>query len=214
MSSSTVINFEERKKRKRNHVGDSSSGAITNLSDDSAAITTNASVSSKNIDGVFNENSSSREDNPMIEIFHLHNCFRNAIQDLQDDCAELERLYDSKFVCDEKGYSCCDSEDKDLSEVRELEGTIAGRFQVIWSVFAAHSKAEGMIYALYDIFVRLVDCASLCVLSVAYLFVLCISMSKMNLFGRLSKRSLQSKERQVKLPHMMLTRRCLPVAQL
>lgn len=63
----------------------------------------------------------------LIEIIHLHDCLRGALSDLRTDVEEL-----TKGVVDgEQG-----------SRVSTLERRVAGRFQVIWSVFSAHSKAE------------------------------------------------------------------------
>ena len=93
---------------------------------------------------------SDEHNNALIEIIHLHNCFRGAIKDLQTDVRELQRLYDEEFGDDVKVEAEVnvnrDHRTKDLLKVNQMEGSIAGRFKVIWSVFSAHSNAEGELF--------------------------------------------------------------------
>mmetsp|Transcript_22397 Transcript_22397/g.49762 ORF Transcript_22397/g.49762 Transcript_22397/m.49762 type:complete len:760 (+) Transcript_22397:292-2571(+) len=63
----------------------------------------------------------------LVEIIHLHDCFRGALEKLESDVAEL---------CRE--VSCLVPSDR----VTDLQGRVAGRFSVIWTVFKAHSSAE------------------------------------------------------------------------
>ena len=63
----------------------------------------------------------------LVEIIHLHDCFRGALEKLESDVAEL---------CRE--VNCLVPSDR----VTELQGRVAGRFSVIWTVFKAHSSAE------------------------------------------------------------------------
>ena len=61
----------------------------------------------------------------LVEIIHLHDCLRGALKALQDDVFQLNQ---SVFTGNKVAS--------------ELERQVAGRFQVIWSVFRAHSAAE------------------------------------------------------------------------
>lgn len=71
----------------------------------------------------------------LVEIIHLHDCFRGALTTLEVDVSELCReitAAGAEAVCS------TDSEGR----ISDLERRIAGRFTVIWSVFRAHSAAE------------------------------------------------------------------------
>ena len=63
----------------------------------------------------------------LVEIIHLHDCFRGALEKLESDVAELCREVSSLVPSD---------------RITELQGRVAGRFSVIWTVFKAHSSAE------------------------------------------------------------------------
>ena len=65
----------------------------------------------------------------LVEIIHLHDCFRGALKNLEVDVSEL---------CREMSSAGSGSE----TRVSDLERRVAGRFTVIWSVFRAHSAAE------------------------------------------------------------------------
>ena len=63
----------------------------------------------------------------LVEIIHLHDCLRGALKALEKDVTGLLDLV---------------VEGKKLQDLKKLEGRVAGRFKVIWSVFRAHSSAE------------------------------------------------------------------------
>lgn len=65
----------------------------------------------------------------LIEIIHLHDCLRGALKALEADVSTLA-------IATQK------HEEDTLQKVSDLERRVAGRFQVIWSVFRAHSSAE------------------------------------------------------------------------
>ena len=65
----------------------------------------------------------------LVEIIHLHDCFRGALKNLEVDVSEL---------CREMSSDGSGSE----TRISDLERRVAGRFTVIWSVFRAHSAAE------------------------------------------------------------------------
>eukprot|EP00980_Cylindrotheca_fusiformis_P026360 scaffold15973_cov120-Cylindrotheca_fusiformis.AAC.1 len=64
----------------------------------------------------------------LIEIIHLHDCLRGALNALEKEVAELS-------------HTVLEGE-KRQSILNSLERRVAGRFKVIWSVFQAHSSAE------------------------------------------------------------------------
>ncbi|KAL7545336.1 hypothetical protein ACHAWF_008691 [Thalassiosira exigua] len=69
----------------------------------------------------------------LVEIIHLHDCFRGALQNLEVDVSEL---------CREVAAACGRDGGGAEGRVADLERRVAGRFTVIWSVFRAHSAAE------------------------------------------------------------------------
>lgn len=73
----------------------------------------------------------------LIEMIHLHDCFRGAIRSLQEDVGALRRA----TVDDKDSYENCDQRQQQQL-LKLIEKKITGRFQVIWSVFQAHSAAE------------------------------------------------------------------------
>lgn len=85
--------------------------------------------------------STNHNDTPLVEIIHLHNCFRGAIRDLQADVTELAGIFEALTASNADSRGCRQT---NLDEIKRIRGRVAGRFRVIWSVFAAHSKAEGM----------------------------------------------------------------------
>jgi len=70
-------------------------------------------------------------DSPLVEIIHLHDCFRGALKNLELDVSEL---------CHAINIAECEESTQD--KVTDLHGRVAGRLNVIWTVFRAHSSAE------------------------------------------------------------------------
>jgi len=90
--------------------------------------------------GVQNTGTSSRRakdlfgDCALVEIIHLHDCFRGALSALEADVSEL---------CKEITIATnITTPSSDEERIVDLERRVAGRFTVIWSVFRAHSAAE------------------------------------------------------------------------
>lgn len=81
----------------------------------------------------------------LVEIIHLHDCLRGALNALEEDLTEL-----SKMVLSPNGIKNSTSVDElnnlhiqqQHQSISELESKATARFQVIWSVFRAHSAAE------------------------------------------------------------------------
>ncbi|KAL9190162.1 hypothetical protein ACHAXT_007373 [Thalassiosira profunda] len=71
----------------------------------------------------------------LVEIIHLHDCFRGALKNLEVDVSELCR----EIAASGEGGTNGNASDGKISD---LERRVAGRFTVIWSVFRAHSAAE------------------------------------------------------------------------
>lgn len=98
----------------------------------SASEPTQSSRRAKNIFG----------DCALVEIIHLHDCFRGALTNLEHDvnelCREISAASDATEL-DSVGNSTGDCVD---SKLIDLERRVAGRFTVIWTVFRAHSAAE------------------------------------------------------------------------
>ena len=95
----------------------------------------------------------------LVEIIHLHDCFRGALNALEKDLVALGKMVlrpdgrssSSSSSSDELGEtSSIDSIDElhrqqlhqQHVSITELECKATARFQVIWSVFRAHSAAE------------------------------------------------------------------------
>ncbi|KAL7531032.1 hypothetical protein ACHAXR_005455 [Thalassiosira sp. AJA248-18] len=79
----------------------------------------------------------------LVEIIHLHDCFRGALKNLEVDVSELCREIDtaageSNAVVANNNINSNNSDGR----ISDLERRVAGRFTVIWSVFRAHSAAE------------------------------------------------------------------------
>jgi hypothetical protein len=68
------------------------------------------------------------EDCSLIEMLHLHDCLRSSLQSLLEEVEFFTH--------------CTQQKASALSELRILSRKIYGRFQIIWSVFQAHSTAE------------------------------------------------------------------------
>jgi hypothetical protein len=95
----------------------------------------------------------------LVEIIHLHDCLRGALQQIQN---EVNVLVESASVIDENSSilttvkdkdqtdtgndDCDDNKSKrkpfDIEKVAHLSNLVASRFHLIWSVFQAHSGAE------------------------------------------------------------------------
>lgn len=91
--------------------------------------------------GVQNTGTSSRRakdlfgDCALVEIIHLHDCFRGALSALEADVSEL-----CKEITIATNVTTTPSSEEE--RIIDLERRVAGRFTVIWSVFRAHSAAE------------------------------------------------------------------------
>jgi len=72
----------------------------------------------------------------LVEIIHLHDCFRGALKNLEVDVSELCREMSSA------GSAATGAAVHSETRISDLERRVAGRFTVIWSVFRAHSAAE------------------------------------------------------------------------
>ncbi|GMI12151.1 hypothetical protein TrVE_jg37 [Triparma verrucosa] len=68
----------------------------------------------------------------LVEIIHLHDCLRNALAALQSDALLLQKTYSASPT----------TSPPHSPNVVHYAQVASGRFQVIWSVFQAHSKAE------------------------------------------------------------------------
>ena len=101
--------------------------------------TSNMSTSTTTGDAADNATTQTRRakdifgDCALVEIIHLHDCFRGALKNLQLDVSELCRE-----IITAAGEESASSE----ARITDLERRVAGRFTVIWSVFRAHSAAE------------------------------------------------------------------------
>ncbi|GMH94752.1 hypothetical protein TL16_g12993 [Triparma laevis f. inornata] len=71
----------------------------------------------------------------LVEIIHLHDCLRNALASLQSDALLLQTTYQNTL-------SPLHPPNTVHPSVLHASQKAYGRFQVIWSVFQAHSKAE------------------------------------------------------------------------
>jgi len=97
--------------------------------------------------GVHNTGTSSRRakdlfgDCALVEIIHLHDCFRGALSALEADVSELCKEISIAAGGDDEAFVVSSSSDEE-SRILDLERRVAGRFTVIWSVFRAHSSAE------------------------------------------------------------------------
>ena len=100
----------------------------------------------------------------LVEIIHLHDCLRGALNQLKDDVHELVKVsaclpddatptcrVDAGSVTDENSSSSesnsTSSTEKifKIKEAQDSSNLIASRFHLIWSVFQAHSNAEDEI---------------------------------------------------------------------
>lgn len=79
----------------------------------------------------------------LIEIIHLHDCLRGALESLAGDVDKMTMAsVDIVQTQQEQGNNSWRKPQEYLKLVSNLERQVAGRFQVIWSVFRAHSSAE------------------------------------------------------------------------
>ena len=110
------------------------------------------SNSSVNINTNTNTNNKSRKDLvgdcALVEIIHLHDCLRGALAALEKDLTELSQIVLRPNSNYEPGSNIPEKiEEQQLQQhhhkmLSELESRATARFQVIWSVFRAHSAAE------------------------------------------------------------------------
>ena len=90
----------------------------------------------------------------LVEIIHLHDCFRGALNALEKDLTELSKMVlnpystssTSSFDTTNSTASIDELHRQQLYQrhqsITEIESKATARFQVIWSVFRAHSAAE------------------------------------------------------------------------
>jgi uncharacterized FlaG/YvyC family protein len=84
----------------------------------------------------------------LVEIIHLHDCLRGALAALETDLTELSQIVLRPNSNYEPGSNIPEKiEEQQLQQqhhkmLSELESKATARFQVIWSVFRAHSAAE------------------------------------------------------------------------
>lgn len=95
----------------------------------------------------------------LVEIIHLHDCLRGALQALEKDLMDLSHMVLKEEILDEKknqSKKYVDASDTTTATatantqdqfqyhavLSQLESRATARFQVIWSVFRAHSAAE------------------------------------------------------------------------
>jgi len=84
----------------------------------------------------------------LVEIIHLHDCLRGAIKALQHDVTELSQEFTSSSPTTTSNMTSSNIaptnplHDRTNNRVEDLERRVASRFQIIWSVFKAHSAAE------------------------------------------------------------------------
>ncbi|KAL3913829.1 MAG: hypothetical protein SGARI_000454 [Bacillariaceae sp.] len=83
----------------------------------------------------------------LVEIIHLHDCLRGALHALEKDLIHLSQmvLQDSSTTSETDGDNVetkQTTQEKHFLMLSELESRATARFQVIWSVFRAHSAAE------------------------------------------------------------------------
>lgn len=81
----------------------------------------------KDVNAASKRNKHTFYDCALVEIIHLHDCLRGALKTLENDVHNL-------IVSIENGEG--------HKTAVDLQGRVVGRFNVIWSVFQAHSKAE------------------------------------------------------------------------
>jgi len=113
----------------------------------------------KNGNSITMNNNKSRKDLigdcALVEIIHLHDCLRGALNALEKDLTELSKMVlspnSSSTIChDANGILNTASVDESHrlqlqqhhQSISELESKATARFQLIWSVFRAHSAAE------------------------------------------------------------------------
>ncbi|VEU41985.1 unnamed protein product [Pseudo-nitzschia multistriata] len=94
-----------------------------------------------------NNNQSRRDligDCALVEIIHLHDCLRGALNALEKDLIDLSKM----LLCSTSAAASDAQEAQRIQlqthhqSISKLESKATARFQVIWSVFRAHSAAE------------------------------------------------------------------------
>ena len=79
----------------------------------------------------------------LVEIIHLHDCFRGALTTLVADVSELcKEITIATRGDDEVKIANSSSSSEQDCRLLDLERRVAGRFTVIWSVFKAHSSVS------------------------------------------------------------------------
>mmetsp|Transcript_25651 Transcript_25651/g.39264 ORF Transcript_25651/g.39264 Transcript_25651/m.39264 type:complete len:660 (-) Transcript_25651:128-2107(-) len=84
----------------------------------------------------------------LVEIIHLHDCLRGALQQINRDVDSLVAA--ATFIDDEgresekktSGDEIISPSSFDINVASDLSNSVASRFHLIWSVFQAHSGAE------------------------------------------------------------------------
>mmetsp|Transcript_13353 Transcript_13353/g.27993 ORF Transcript_13353/g.27993 Transcript_13353/m.27993 type:complete len:875 (-) Transcript_13353:1593-4217(-) len=105
-----------------------------------------------------NNNQSRRDligDCALVEIIHLHDCLRGALNALEKDLIDLSKMLlcqtssnrsNESTSAEEAAYDAQEAQRIQLQQhyqsINELESRATARFKVIWSVFRAHSAAE------------------------------------------------------------------------
>jgi Zinc-ribbon/CHY zinc finger/Ring finger domain len=83
----------------------------------------------------------------LIEIIHLHDCLRGALNALEADVNDLAGVIvvsseNTDNYMQLSGRMSSNSSISRQSKLADLERRVTGRFKVIWSVFKSHSQAE------------------------------------------------------------------------
>jgi len=115
--------------------------------------------SNNSTEGIIMDNNMTRKDLigdcALVEIIHLHDCLRGALNALEKDLTDISTMVlaprsGSSRSPNAKGNAIASSLDEShilqlqqqYQSISELESKATARFQVIWSVFRAHSAAE------------------------------------------------------------------------
>eukprot|EP00535_Pseudo-nitzschia_heimii_P006287 CAMPEP_0197189842 /NCGR_PEP_ID=MMETSP1423-20130617/20482_1 /TAXON_ID=476441 /ORGANISM="Pseudo-nitzschia heimii, Strain UNC1101" /LENGTH=839 /DNA_ID=CAMNT_0042642065 /DNA_START=165 /DNA_END=2682 /DNA_ORIENTATION=+ len=123
-----------------------------------SSLTENKKSTNSTNTSVMDKNMSRKDlisDCALVEIIHLHDCLRGALSALEKDLTDLSVMVlspknSSTDNSNAKGNAITTSLDESqflqlqqqYQSISELESKATARFQVIWSVFRAHSAAE------------------------------------------------------------------------
>lgn len=136
-------------------VSSSSSPALTSASSSETAIANATSVSTNTSQPASSNMMTSSVQTKrlfaecaLVEIIHLHDCLRGALQQINRDVDSLVAA--ATFIDDEgreleikrSGDALSSPSSFDINVASELSNSVASRFHLIWSVFQAHSGAE------------------------------------------------------------------------